>query len=90
MIYNMRLKSFSFFPVDLYLLEAQLQTSDVLNLTVLGVVAQKNLWRSDKTFWGTTKIYEHFTSKKIIFLSGFSATNIHDTQDSRGRGRLFL
>ena len=43
MIYNMRLKSFSVFPVDLYLLEGQLQTSDVLNLTVLGVVAQKNL-----------------------------------------------
>ena len=25
----------------------------------------------------------------ILFLSGFSFTNIHDSQDSRGKGRLF-
>ena len=35
-----------------------------------------------------------FTEKKIefgfFFLSGFSFTNIHNSQDSRGSGRLFL
>ena len=27
---------------------------------------------------------------QFFFLSGFSFTNIHDSQDGRGRGRLFL
>ena len=26
----------------------------------------------------------------VFFLSGFSFMNIHDSQDNRGRGRLFL
>ena len=36
------------------------------------------------------KVFGFVDCQNSFFFSGFSFTNIHDTQDSRGRGRLFI
>ena len=50
----------------------------------------QDLLRNDLPVITKSLVTCHFLSVYILFLSGFSFTNIHDSQDSRGRGRLFL
>ena len=42
------------------------------------------LWKSKET---SITLFDVLSE---VFFSGFSFTNIHDSQDSRGRGRVFL
>ena len=45
---------------------------------------------SAKYYQKPKKGFEKSPVKGFFFLSRFSFTNIHDSLDSRGRGRLFL
>ena len=40
--------------------------------------------------WKYNKVFSLVDWQNSFFLSGFSCTKIHDTRDSRGRGRLSL
>ena len=54
---------------------------------IIGTSVMKDSRRSSSTY--TESLFLHVVKHNLLFfLSGFSFTNIHDSQDSRWRGRL--